>query len=226
MSATYPPLILSKCTEALAPTAVDMRGLWLEPNGTPAERIEQCGQRIIIVGAGVVHDTLIADGTLHNGVNDISYTDCSPINVGGRFFTSNQTFVFYDSNGAALVTRQKISATTLQLIHPVAGIKSYTLATAPTPSPPASPKTGCLNWNVTRLPKTKFIGPRSKALPSMTFPSCADKCKIDAACLSFSFQTVGSSGICSMYPIDHNKLKTTADGVMTSGYLTCTSWSS
>lgn len=42
-SATFPPLILTNCTQPIAPTAVDMRGWWLDPTDPTGlgERIEQ-----------------------------------------------------------------------------------------------------------------------------------------------------------------------------------------
>ena len=58
-----------------------MRGLWKvvesRANGEPSkmmlgsvQRIEQCGNRVIVAGGGVTHD-MRCDGTYENGVNDI-----------------------------------------------------------------------------------------------------------------------------------------------------------
>jgi hypothetical protein len=100
-------MFLTACTQPIAPGVVDLRGLWQDPKkpDSPGERIEQCGLRIIITGGGVVHDTYIAgtqtkNGTLANGVVDVSYYDCSPINVAGRFNATEKSFTFYDSTGA------------------------------------------------------------------------------------------------------------------------------
>ena len=78
---TMPAPILEDCTEPLVEGAVDMRGLWKvvesHANGEPSkmmlggvQRIEQCGNRVIVAGGGVTHD-MRCDGTYENGVNDI-----------------------------------------------------------------------------------------------------------------------------------------------------------
>lgn len=83
-----PPPVLGACTEPLAPGAPDLRGIWrayrVERDGEPiasghplnqhVERIEQCGNRVVITGGRVVHD-MRADGTLENGVNDVLERD-------------------------------------------------------------------------------------------------------------------------------------------------------
>src|SRR5574341_58963 len=79
-----PPPILGSCTEPLAPDAPDLRGLWkairVERDGQPlpghalnnhVERIEQCGNRVVVTAEGVIHD-MRSDGTLENGVNDVA----------------------------------------------------------------------------------------------------------------------------------------------------------
>jgi len=79
-----PPPVLEGCTEPLAPGAPDLRGLWqailVEQDGQVLsahrlnrhiERVEQCGNRIVVTSEGVIHD-MRADGTLENGVNDIA----------------------------------------------------------------------------------------------------------------------------------------------------------
>jgi hypothetical protein len=79
-----PPPILAGCTEPLAAGAPDMRGMWRAvsvdwklgdaPDPNPVadhvERIEQCGDRVCITSAGIIHD-MRADGTVENGVNDV-----------------------------------------------------------------------------------------------------------------------------------------------------------
>ncbi len=81
----FPAPVLSGCTEPLAPGAPDLRGIWktlkAERGGKPAapddplwtyvERIEQCGNRIVDMGGGTIADAR-ADGTLANGVHDVS----------------------------------------------------------------------------------------------------------------------------------------------------------
>jgi hypothetical protein len=93
-----PPPILAGCTEALAAGAPDLRGLWkvvsVEINGQPAsaehpihshvERIEQCGNRVVVTAGGLIHD-MRADGTPENGVNDVGAANHQPIQVVATF---------------------------------------------------------------------------------------------------------------------------------------------
>jgi hypothetical protein len=90
-----PPPVLVACTEPLAADAPDLRGLWkafaVEIDGTPSaepadhvERIEQCGNRVVITAGGVIHD-MRADGTLENGVNDVSGINGAQIHVAAVF---------------------------------------------------------------------------------------------------------------------------------------------
>ena len=69
---TIPMPILAECTEPLAEGVVDMRGLWLGVSGRVGhlERIEQCGNRVVVTAHGVIHD-FRADGTLKNGARDV-----------------------------------------------------------------------------------------------------------------------------------------------------------
>jgi hypothetical protein len=83
-----PAPVLAACTEPLAPGAPDLRGTWrayrVERNGEPVaadhplyrhvERIEQCGDRVVITGGRIIHD-MRADGTLEHGVNDVLERD-------------------------------------------------------------------------------------------------------------------------------------------------------
>ena len=69
---TIPMPILAECTEPLAEGVVDMRGLWLGVSGRVGhlERIEQCGNRVVVTAHGIIHD-FRADGTLKNGARDV-----------------------------------------------------------------------------------------------------------------------------------------------------------
>ena len=86
--------------EALADGVPDLRGTWkvaeLLVNGVTApadhhlwahfERIEQSGNRVIVVGGGVIHDFASCDGTLENGLHDVMAIDFStPLQVVGTF---------------------------------------------------------------------------------------------------------------------------------------------
>jgi len=92
-----PPPILAGCTEPLAPGASDLRGLWqailVERDGQPlsehplnrhVERIEQCGNRVVVTSEDVIHD-MRADGTLGNGVNDVAAANGNSIRVAAVF---------------------------------------------------------------------------------------------------------------------------------------------
>ena len=67
-----PMPILADCTEPLAEGVVDMRGLWLGVSGRVGhlERIEQCGNRVVVTAYGIIHDFRV-DGTLENGARDV-----------------------------------------------------------------------------------------------------------------------------------------------------------
>ena len=67
-----PMPILAECTEPLAEGVVDMRGLWLGVSGRVGhlERIEQCGNRVVVTAHGIIHDFRV-DGTLKNGARDV-----------------------------------------------------------------------------------------------------------------------------------------------------------
>lgn len=84
----FPAPILAGCAEPLVDGAPDLRGMWkaidVTVNDAPAppehrgwrhfQRIEQCGDRIVITGGGVIHD-MRADGTVENGVHDVAERD-------------------------------------------------------------------------------------------------------------------------------------------------------
>jgi len=67
-----PMPILAECTEPLEEGVVDMRGLWLGVSGRVGhlERIEQCGNRVVVTAHGIIHD-FRTDGTLKNGARDV-----------------------------------------------------------------------------------------------------------------------------------------------------------
>ena len=94
-----PEQILSD-DETLADGVPDLRGTWkvaeLLVNGVAApadhhlwahvERIEQAGNRVIVVGGGVIHDFASCDGTLENGLHDVMAIDFStPLQVAATF---------------------------------------------------------------------------------------------------------------------------------------------
>ena len=83
--AIVPMPILSACTEPLADGVVDMRGLWLGVSGRVGhlERIEQCGDRVVVTAYGTIHDFRV-DGTLKNGARDVGVV-CNNFNTAIHF---------------------------------------------------------------------------------------------------------------------------------------------
>ncbi len=69
----FPMPVLDRCTEPLGPGVEDLRGLWQATSGLfrHVEPIEQCGDRVVVTSAGIIHD-MRADGTLRNGANDVN----------------------------------------------------------------------------------------------------------------------------------------------------------
>ena len=86
--AKFPEPILAGCTEAIPDGAPDLRGMWrvvdVEVDGVPApkthpayrhfERVEQCGDRLVVTAGGVIHD-MRCDGTEEHGVHDVAEFD-------------------------------------------------------------------------------------------------------------------------------------------------------
>lgn len=89
-----PAPVLATCTEPVVDDAPDLAGLWevveVEVDGTldadhPAigavQRIEQCGDRLVVTASGIIHDMRV-DGTEENGVHDVAEFDkVTPITV-------------------------------------------------------------------------------------------------------------------------------------------------
>ena len=77
--------ILAECTEPLAEGVVDMRGLWHGVAGRVRhlERIEQCGNRVVVTTSGLIHDFRV-DGTLENGARDVGMA-CNNFNTAIHF---------------------------------------------------------------------------------------------------------------------------------------------
>lgn len=82
----FPMPVLASCTEPLVAGAPDLRGLWQAHSGMVGhiERIEQCGNRVIVTSGAIIHD-MRADGTLRNGVNDINPNGCFRIWASARY---------------------------------------------------------------------------------------------------------------------------------------------
>ncbi len=92
----YPEPYYAACTTPIAEGVPDFRGDWIETTVTingeeiaalpnpRRERIEQCGNRILIVSDGVLHEVFEADSTMFNGVNDVDPMG-RPLHLMGRF---------------------------------------------------------------------------------------------------------------------------------------------
>ena len=74
---TWPAPVLADCREPLAADAEDLRGVWRsrEGDGGHVERIEQCGNRVVVTAAGIIHD-FRTDGTVANGSRDVEPPWC------------------------------------------------------------------------------------------------------------------------------------------------------
>jgi hypothetical protein len=91
----FPPPVLGGCTDPIVAGAPDLRGMWevvhVDVGGAPAtadhpawshfERVEQCGDRLVVTAGGVVHD-MRCDGSVEGGVHDVMERDyATPITV-------------------------------------------------------------------------------------------------------------------------------------------------
>jgi hypothetical protein len=107
-----PAPVLAGCDEPVAAGLPDFRGLWkafaVEQDGQPqddlrhVERIEQAGNRVVITAKPIIHD-MYADGTLENGVDDVSGLDFQPIRVAAAF--EEGKLVLRPGNAFVAVTR-------------------------------------------------------------------------------------------------------------------------
>jgi len=91
---TFPTPILAGCTDPPIAGAPDLRGVWrvvevrAEGDVVPdhralghLQRVEQCGDRLVVTGGGVIHD-MRCDGTVEHGVLDVAEFDKqTPISV-------------------------------------------------------------------------------------------------------------------------------------------------
>ena len=72
----FPQPILRGCTEPLPEGASDLRGLWQQVGGGHVERVEQCGNRVVVTSSGLIHDMTTDDNL--SGASD----DVRPIRIG------------------------------------------------------------------------------------------------------------------------------------------------
>ena len=93
-----PPPVLAACREPLSVGAPDLRGTWRavaiewadgstpdpDPMAGHVERIEQCGDRVVVTAGGVVHD-MRCDGTEAGGVHDVAAAGGREVHVVATF---------------------------------------------------------------------------------------------------------------------------------------------
>jgi hypothetical protein len=82
----FPLPVLAQCTEPLPKGAADIRGLWLGVEGEHAghvERVEQCGSRVVVTTAGLIHDY---GPNSTAGLNTDDTEGSVPFIIGGREF--------------------------------------------------------------------------------------------------------------------------------------------
>lgn len=111
---------------------VTINGIDMPTQPNPrTERIEQCGNRILIASEGLLHEVFDADNTLFNGVNDVD-TSGLPLHVTGRF--DNNIFILTSVVADTTliipdITREIIQDDdgndVLQLINPMMGGTRY-----------------------------------------------------------------------------------------------------
>jgi hypothetical protein len=114
-----PPAVLAGCDEPLVDGAPDLRGMWkayhVERDGVALEshpllgsmqRIEQCGDRVVITAGRIIHD-MRADGTLEHGVDDVAEMDLKTrIQVAAVFRDGRLDLHPGGADKPALVTRE------------------------------------------------------------------------------------------------------------------------
>ena len=139
----FPEPYYVDCNTPIAEGVPDLRGNWVETSVTingeeiaaqpnpRSERIEQCGNRILIASNGVLHEVFEADSTMFNGVNDVDPSGL-PVHFTGRFdhnvFTLTQ--IFPDTNLTPIdITRELIQDDdgndVLKLFNPMLGSTRY-----------------------------------------------------------------------------------------------------
>jgi len=139
----YPAPFYTNCTTPIAEGIPDLQGDWIEQTVTidgtefPAgngytERIEQCGNRILVTSSGLLHEFFMADNTMFNGANDVNVMG-QPVHATGRFEGNSLILmgVFPPQAGIMLpeVTRELIQddsgVEVLKFFNPLLGATKY-----------------------------------------------------------------------------------------------------
>ncbi len=116
---TFPMPVLRDCGEPLPAEAADLRGLWLAYSGVEGhiERIEQCGDRIVVTSGGIIHD-IRTDGTLAHGANDVS-AGCIRIRAAGEWV--DESFHLRPFGGPLALVKRRLEGDELVWDYPVIG---------------------------------------------------------------------------------------------------------
>ncbi|MFP6584837.1 MAG: haloalkane dehalogenase [Candidatus Hydrogenedentota bacterium] len=128
-----PGPVLDGCDEPLVEDAVDMRGTWkvieVDSKNPQAQRmigsiqrIEQCGDRVVITAGGVTHD-MRCDGSYENGVNDVGEPSLQgrKINVAASF--ENGVHVLRPKGMPITVERERDGKYLIWRYGPIASLK-------------------------------------------------------------------------------------------------------
>jgi len=107
----FPPPILKTCTEPLVPEAPDLRGLWEAYSGMVGhiERIEQCGNRVVITSGGIIHD-MRADGALENGSMMSAAGPANPSRSPPSLLTASYSFARSAGRWSSLASSMETSS--------------------------------------------------------------------------------------------------------------------
>lgn len=114
----WPAPVLAGCTEPLPPEAEDLRGLWRAEDGLVGhiERIEQCGNRVVVAGRRFIHD-FRTTGRLAEGANDINPRGCTRVRAAMQW-NAEKTLEFRPWGLVRLVTRRLEDENTLIWEYP------------------------------------------------------------------------------------------------------------
>ena len=113
----WPAPVLAGCTEPLPEGAEDLRGLWHAYEGQVGhvERIEQCGDRVVVSGRTFIHD-FRTTGEVADGANDVNPILCTRVRAAMEW--RDGTLEFRPWGLTTLVTRRLLDADTLEWVYP------------------------------------------------------------------------------------------------------------
>ena len=118
--ARWPLPVLAACTEPLAEGAADLRGLWQskDPDRLHVERVEQCGDRVVVTTAGIIHD-FRTDGTVANGSRDVEPPRC--MNTWVAIEWRGDVLSFRPFGGPVVAVTRRLDGDELLWTYPGAG---------------------------------------------------------------------------------------------------------